>query len=374
MDSKTFTPKGTIHPGEIVLDYLESLGWTQQDLSRRSGVTPKTISEICNGKTSISPETALAFEKVLGRPSHFWMNLQARYEEAHARSAEREKSKSWIAWAKGFPLREMKKLGWIPEKNQTGNDVTSLLKFMGVSSPESWDNVWGASRVAFRQTTRMKSNEHAIFAWVRATELYAADIRLHDFDEDRLIASVPSLRSCTRMPIDEGLDEARRISALCGVAAVVVPPLPNTGISGLVRWTSKFVILALSLRYKTDDQIWFTFFHEIGHILLHRKQQHFILENAEGDLFEGGADATMQKYEEEANRFAADFLIPPDELHDFIATSIFTNAAIHSFSDKISISPGIVVGRLQREGLLEPHQGNDLKQRVRIHFTTESEG
>src|SRR4051812_37894822 len=77
------------HPGEMVLDYLDFNGWSQSDLARRTGLTPKTISEICNGKAAITPPTSLALEKVLQRPAHFWLNLQRRFDEAQ----ERAKSK-----------------------------------------------------------------------------------------------------------------------------------------------------------------------------------------------------------------------------------------------------------------------------------------
>ena len=36
------------HPGELVCEYLDHQGWSQRDLARRTGLTPKTISEICN--------------------------------------------------------------------------------------------------------------------------------------------------------------------------------------------------------------------------------------------------------------------------------------------------------------------------------------
>lgn len=71
-------PVPTIHPGEIVLDYLEVHDWSQRELARRTGLAPKTISEICSGKAPISPTTALALEKVFRRPAHFWLNLRSR--------------------------------------------------------------------------------------------------------------------------------------------------------------------------------------------------------------------------------------------------------------------------------------------------------
>src|SRR5689334_1295755 len=93
------------HPGEVVVDYLEFHGWTQRDLARRTDLTPKTISEICNGKGPITAPTALALEKVFQRPAHFWLNLQRQFDEAEARNFQLAKSDQWIGWARKFPLK-----------------------------------------------------------------------------------------------------------------------------------------------------------------------------------------------------------------------------------------------------------------------------
>jgi len=69
------------YPGENVQEYLEFFGWSQNELARRTGLTPKTISEICNGKSPITPPTALAFERVLQRPAHFWLALQRQFDD-----------------------------------------------------------------------------------------------------------------------------------------------------------------------------------------------------------------------------------------------------------------------------------------------------
>src|ERR1700686_873702 len=101
------------HPGEVVVDYLEFHGWAQRDLARRTGLTPKTISEICNGKAPITAPTALALEKAFQRPAHFWLNLQGQFEEAEARHYELAKSDQWSDWARKFPLKEMQKLRFL---------------------------------------------------------------------------------------------------------------------------------------------------------------------------------------------------------------------------------------------------------------------
>jgi Zn-dependent peptidase ImmA (M78 family) len=149
------------------------------------------------------------------------------------------------------------------------------------------------------------------------------------------------------------------------VAVVWVPELQHTGISGCARWlTSKKAMIALTLRYKTDDQMWFTFFHELGHILLHKRSRDFILDNASETLTDKVVDPEVQQVEEEANRFASDTLVPPNALATFLAKKSLTSEAISNFSEEIDVGPGIVVGRLQHEGILAPHQGNVFKQRL----------
>jgi addiction module HigA family antidote len=358
-----YEPASVAHPGETVVDYLEFNDWSQRDLARRTGLTPKTISEICNGKAPITPPTSLALEKVFQRPAHFWLNLQRQYDEAEARHRVTAKLTNWRSWAEQFPLAEMKRYKWIDVEKRDESTVDALLKFFGVSSPESWQSVWQASNVAYRQTRKFQTSVEAISAWIRATEIEAAQLETENFDDNRLRALLNELRRQTREPAERFVPVVQERCATAGVAVVWVPELLHTGISGCARWlTERKALIALTLRYKTDDQIWFTFFHEVGHILLHRKKQAFILDNAETDLTDQVVDPQMQRNEEEANRFAADTLIPPELLSTFITKRDFSNESVHRFSDELGVGPGIVVGRLQREGLLARHQGNKLKR------------
>jgi HTH-type transcriptional regulator / antitoxin HigA len=358
------------HPGETVLEYLDFYGWSQRDLARRTGLTPKTISEICSGKAPISPVTALALEKVLQRPAHFWLNLQRHFDEAEVRRRELAKSPQWGEWVRNFPLKEMKRLKFSLPAGRSDADI--LLTFFGVSSPESWSAVWKASAVAYRQTRTPGTREESISAWVRETEIIARELNLAEFDGPRLRSSLDELRHLTRIGADEAMDSAQKLCAAAGVAVVCVPALRNTGISGCARWlTGKRALVGLTLRYKTDDQLWFTLFHEIGHIVLHRNKRPFVLDNAAEDLSDRVVDPEMQQYETEASRFAADTLIPPRGLADFVRKGIFTNESVHDFAETVGVGPGIVVGRLQFDGVLARHQGSALKQKLDWGFVDE---
>jgi len=110
----------------------------------------------------------------------------------------------------------------------------------------------------------------------------------------------------------------------------------------------------LSLRHKTDDHFWFTFFHEAAHILLHGKTQVFIDES----------DGAMNKKEAEADEWAEDFLIPRKEYETFVDKGRFDRKNIELFAREQRIAPGIVLARLQKEKFLAwQHKDNDLKRR-----------
>ena len=354
------------HPGVMITEYLEFNEWNQRELARRSGLSPKTISEICSGKARISATTALALETVLRRPAHFWLNLQSKYDEVLAREGAASELVGWQQWANKFPIAEMKRFRYLPPvSDEAHSTVASVLQFFGVSSPNSWQSVWNSYNIAYRQTRKFTTSEEACSAWLRKVELDAAEISTAPYGEDLLLSTIPELRKQTREGPDVFMREVKRLCAVAGVAVAWVPELPLTGISGCSRWiTDSKAAVGLTIRYKTDDQMWFTLFHELGHILLHKKRHLMILDNAARDLRDKDVDPEMQQMEEEANRFAADTLIPPNALSGFIRRETFTIPSILAFANELEIGPGVVVGRLQREGLLKYSQGNPLKRRL----------
>jgi addiction module HigA family antidote len=84
-DKHTYEPDYAIHPGETLLETLETLGITQEELAERTGCLLKTINEIVLGKAAILADTALQLERALGVPATFWNNAQCNYEARLAR-------------------------------------------------------------------------------------------------------------------------------------------------------------------------------------------------------------------------------------------------------------------------------------------------
>lgn len=280
------------------------------------------------------------------------------------------KSLEWGEWAKNFPLKDMRRLKFSLPTGSSDADV--VLGFFGASSPERWQSAWQATSMALRQTQVFEATSEAVAAWVREAEIIASGVPLADFEEGKLRTSLDELRRLTREKVQVGLDQAQLICSKAGVALVLVPELPDTRISGCARWLSDtHAMVGLTIRYKTDDQLWFTFFHELGHILLHRELRSFVVDNAADHMGDDVVDPDMAKYEEEADRFAGDILIPPAALAEFLRLhGTLKNKEIHDFAEGLGVGPGIVIGRLQHDGVLEHWQGNELKQKLEWDFVT----
>jgi len=292
--------------------------------------------------------------------------------EGYLISPQLVQSSEWSDWASKFPVKDMRRLRFsLPSGT---SDAEAILRFFGASSPDRWQCMWPTASIALRQTQKIDARREAVVAWIREAEIVAEQILLKPFDEAGLRSSLKEFRQLTREPFEVGIDKAQEICSAVGVALVMVPELPGTRLSGCARWLSRTnALVGLTTRYKKDDQIWFTFFHEIGHILLHRDQLSLVIDNAAEYLGDDVIDPEMARYEEEADQFAAETLISPFALIAFLRLhgKTLTNNEIHDFANSIGVGPGIVVGRLQREGILKWHQGNALKQTIDWGFAEE---
>lgn len=75
-----------MHPGQVLSEiYMTELGLNQTQLAAKCDCSPRKINEIVNGKRSISPQFAIALEKVLGTTAEMWVRMQAEFDLWQAR-------------------------------------------------------------------------------------------------------------------------------------------------------------------------------------------------------------------------------------------------------------------------------------------------
>lgn len=341
-------------PGDTLQELLDELGMTQVSLAKRMGRPIKTINEIIHGKTQITPETAIQLEKIFSVTADFWLSMENQYQEFIARIVEEKvllKSQNWL---KQIPINEMIREGWIPKVNIIKDRITESLKFFAVASHNEWEELWGSCRASLRESAKYKTEIGPLSAWLRKGEIEANKINCKPYSESDFKNSLSEIRNLTTEGPDVFVTELQNICSKYGVAVVFLPELKGTHLYGATRWISpQKALIQLSLRDKSNDHLWFTFFHEAAHILLHKKKDVFIeLRNCDNEE------------ETEANKFSSDFLIPTNEYNEFVEQGIFTLMTITNFANEIGIAPGIVVGRLQHDKhILFKNPLNSLKER-----------
>lgn len=335
-------------PGESISDLLEEKGWTQVEFCTRIGYTPKHVSLLINGKATITEDTALRLERVLGGDMGFWLTREAQFRENLARAGEGQGLEKHEGWLKELPLKDMIKFKWLKQESSKGLQVAECLRFFSVASVETWNASYAdpaSLGVAYRASEKFSKISGSVAAWLRQGEIEASKIDCKPYSAGGFKLLLQDLRSLT-LDTNPKKFVPRLIEkcAAVGVAVAFVPAPKGCPVSGVTRWLSpEKALLVLSLRYKTNDSLWFTFFHEAGHIVLHSKKLTFL------ELAKDGMSSTEER---EADTFAQELLIPPG-LFPLIKHSRMTESEIRAFSGKIGIAPGIVVGRLQKEGLLD---------------------
>ncbi|OGR08429.1 MAG: XRE family transcriptional regulator [Deltaproteobacteria bacterium RIFOXYD12_FULL_50_9] len=339
----TFSPDWVSPPGDTIFDLLEERGWKQTELAKRTGYTTKHISLLINGKAPITDETAIKLERVIGSTAHFWLSREAQYRESQFRIVERASLKDEADWLKQLPLKEMIKFGWVRAFADKGEQVAECLRFFGVAAVALWKEEYGEPSAAFRSSDKFVKHTGSVAAWLRQGERRAAAIKTVPYDRAFFKEALGTLRALTKESDPEiFIPQLTEVCARTGVAVVIEPAPKGCPVSGATLWLSPDkALLMLSLRHKTNDHFWFSFFHEAGHLLRHGKRLRFI--EMEGAL--------TNVHEEEANNFASDWLIPSQHARS-LATLQKSDVVVRSFAEQLGIAPGIVVGRMQKEGFL----------------------
>lgn len=356
---KKFTPDWISPPGDTISDILEDRDWTQENFAKRMGNSTKHISQLITGKASITQETALKLERVIGGTANFWLNREVQYREKLYRREESQKLEEWVGWLEELPVKDLMKLGIIEKKRLIPKNkpevVDDMLSFFGVASPDEWNSQYHGMAVAFHSVNR----EHdigAVSAWLRLGEIEAEKANIPPYDSSKFKRALADIRTLTIQSPDECKDEMQRLCQEAGVSLIFVPAIPRAHVSGAARWLNPHKpIIQLSLYGKTNDKFWFSFFHESCHILKHGKE-HVFLDNA----LDTKSNSSVE--EREANECASEILIPSKYSKYF--PELKSKEAVNQFSQKIGIHPGIVVGRLQHEGLIDQSWMNELKVNI----------
>jgi len=77
---KAVEMKNPIHPGELVKACLDDLGLSVAEAARSLGITRQQLYNVVAGRSNVTPEMAIRFEKALGSTAETWLQMQMNYD------------------------------------------------------------------------------------------------------------------------------------------------------------------------------------------------------------------------------------------------------------------------------------------------------
>lgn len=340
-----------IPPGVTIKEQLDGRGMTQKEFALRMGYSQKHITQLIKGDVQLTPETANRLEMVLGIPARFWNNLESIYREKLQKTKDENQMDDEIVIAREFPYSEMAKQGWVDSAKAPKERVVQLRRYFEVASLRSLSKEEQLLPIACRRKKETDRADYALLAWAQQAKREARGIEVSKVDLGKLSGSLDEIRAMTVQ--DPAVFSPRLVELLadCGIALVYLPHIGGSFLNGASFYDGSKIVMGVTVRGKTSDIFWFSLFHELGHILYGHVGQ------------EGG---TTDEDEAAADRFAANLLIPDDEFAVLKCWGRFPSEDVRLFSKEIGVDPGIVVGRLQKEGLIGYGQLNGLKTKYRI--------
>lgn len=354
-------PAESFPPGEFIKDELEARGWTQEDLAEIMGRDLRLVNEIITGKRGITPETAIGLGEALESNAQYWLNLQSAYQLAQNESQIENVARRSKLYDKA-PVRLMIKRNWLEPSSNVSVLEKRICEYFNLG------NITQEPKLithASRQSTSYVETSPLQIAWLYrvwhlAKAVNASNFTPNKLDDalNRLSLLLPNVQDIVRIP---------KILSDAGIRFLIVEPLPQSKIDGVTLWIDNSPVIALSLRYDRIDWFWFTFAHELaGHV-----------KNGDGkndkpvldiDMLEQQKNSDRPQCEIEADKNAASFLIPQNELDDFIArvSPLYSKIRIIGFANKIHVHPGIVVGQLQHSSRNELNYSQHREMLVKV--------
>lgn len=340
-----------IPPGATIKEQLEDRGMSQKEFASRMDMSEKHISRLINGDVQLTSDMAYRLEMVLGLPARFWSNLESIYREKLAKVDAENALDADKELSKKFPYNEMARNGWVPETRNTGDKVINLRKFFEIVQLQMLTNDKLLPSIACRRVSITEKADFALIAWAQKAKLEARSIVTAPININGLTEQLETIRAMTTKDPAKFCPDLINILANCGIALVFLPHIGGSFLHGATFYDRNKIVIGLTVRGRDADKFWFSLFHELGHIILGHLNQE---------------DGTSESDEAAADEFARNHLISQEAFDRFVESGAFNRDALIAFAKAIGIDPGIVVGRLQKEGYIDFRWYNDLKTKYMI--------
>lgn len=251
-----------------------------------------------------------------------------------------------LDWTK-FPVREMKSHGYFADLTSSGKSLSDLARDFFTGIIPGPDTTPAFTRKGLRGDAVTPKSRYGLLAW-KARVLQMARMRRRERGIGRFNASALDSNFLSQVVglswHPDGIRMACDLVEGIGITVIVEQHLSATHLDGAaILDNDGSAVIGLTLRFNRVDSFWFTFMHELAHVMKHL--------SLPGDAFLDRLEdcEANEALEIEANRIARDSLVSRAAWRRSELVGAASRERILQVARELKIHPAIVAGRVRRE-------------------------
>jgi HTH-type transcriptional regulator / antitoxin HigA len=320
-------------PGDLLVVARIVKGWSQKDLARKLGLREQAIQRYeADRYRSISLASYLRVARVLSLrlSADFLPPVNADWLPSYeVTQGEAQKV-----------LKHARANGWLQNNRESDeNGINQLVRYV----TEHVEMHGTPSLLRTGLNVNDHSEDWSLLSWKaqitrRAKAIIDRDrLKYHPLDVSWLVDLVRLSK------LENGPPQARELLKHHGIVLIIETQIPGMKVDGAAFLVDQIPVIGMTLLRDSLDNFWFTLLHEVGHIILHYRT------GLASGFFDDTEALQVDELEDEANKFAANMLIPEELWSRSPARIAKTAGPIECFADQLGISSAIVFGRVRLE-------------------------
>ena len=319
--------------GDFLVVARIAKGWSQKDLAKNLGLPEQSIQRYeADRYRGISLANYLRFARVLS--IRLSADLLAPFARDFLPSFEKTEKEAQKV------LKHAREHGWLQNKDESDENCFNQL-VRHITDHVEMHGTPSLLRTGLNVIDH--STDWLLLCWKaqitrRAKEIMElSKLKYRPLD----VSWIMDLARLSRL--DDGPLRARDLLLEHGIILIIEPQIAGMKVDGAAFLIDQIPVIGMTLLRDTLDNFWFTLMHEVGHIILHFRT------GLTAGFFDDTESTDVDELEQEANKFAANVLIPEEQWSRSPARIAKTAGPIEYFAEQLGISAAIVFGRIRLE-------------------------